>query len=371
MGSMHDPKAVAAERQETIEQAVTLLETTDRGTVRRQIARLSIGDHLRDPDALASRLRSARPKTPDFYGCWIAARELLRVAQGASTEERIARLSLAHVYGGGATAAVLKGESAADVVQRMRETSDRGGFGRQAFDSIASFDGARLLARAERDGARYLVPDDVDWPETLRALGDDAPLGVWVKGTASLAALTEKAVAVTGSRAASDYGKHVAGYLAGGLADRNVTVVSAIGHGADGAALAGALVRGAAAAPPIGVHAGGVTATYGEALIRQERDIVDAGGLVVSLCAPGVPLSPARANQRQQLMAALTSAVVVVEAALGSRAANTPQAKGRPLLAVPGPITSSESEGTNTLIRDGAAQAVMSADDIMAALARI
>ncbi|MCX4481800.1 DNA-protecting protein DprA [Streptomyces cellulosae] len=370
MGSTRDPKAVAAERLETIRQAVTHLENTDRRALLRQIARLGVRDHLRDPEALVSQLRSAMPNAPEFYGCWSVARSLLRVAQGAPRDERIARLSLAHVYGAGATAGLLKGQSAAAVVRGLCEISDQGGFGRQAFESIASFDGARLLARAEADGARFLVPDDVDWPETLRVLGEDAPLGLWVRGTASLAELAEKAVAVTGSRAASDYGKHVAGYLAGGLADQKVTVVSAIGQGADGAALMGALVRGEAAAPPIGVHAGGVAGSYGDGVLRQEQAILSAGGLIVSLCAPGVPLSSARANQRQRLMAALASAVVVVEAGLDSRAVSTPQVEGRPLLAVPGPITSSESAGTNTLIRDGAAQAVMSADDITAALAR-
>ncbi|MFF8918073.1 DNA-processing protein DprA [Streptomyces sp. NPDC015032] len=105
-------------------------------------------------------------------------------------------------------------------------------------------------------------------------------------------------------------------------------------------------------------------------MLRHERWLLGSGGLVVSLCAPGVPLSSARANQRQWLMTTLTPAVVVVEAALGSPTANTPRVEGRPLLAVPGPITSSMSTGTNSLIRDGAAQAVMSVDDITAVLAR-
>lgn len=370
MGSTRDSKAVAAERQEIIRQAVAHMEGSDRSVLLRQIARMDLRDDLRVPEVLLAQLRTATPNTPEFYGCWSVARSLLRVAQGASRAERIARLSLAHIYGGGTTARLLKGEPAVDVLGSLREISERGGFGRQAFESIATFDGEALLARAEADGARYVVPEDIDWPETLRALGEDAPLGLWVRGTASLAELADTAVAVTGSRAASDYGKHIAGYLAGGLADRDVTVVAAIGHGADGAALAGALVRGEAAATPIGVHAGGVTGSYGEAMLRHERWILSSGGLVVSLCAPGVPLSSARANQRQWLMTALTSAVVVVEAAVGSRTANTPRVEGRPLLAVPGPITSSLSAGTNTLIRDGEAKAVMSVDDITAALAR-
>ncbi|MDW6058014.1 DNA-processing protein DprA [Streptomyces sp. FXJ1.4098] len=113
-----------------------------------------------------------------------------------------------------------------------------------------------------------------------------------------------------------------------------------------------------------------MTGPYGEAMLRHERWLLGSGGLVVSLCAPAGPLGSARVNQRQWLMTALMSAVGVVEAALGSRTANTPRVEGRPLLAVPGPITSSMSTGTNTLIRGGASQAVMSVDDIAAALAR-
>lgn len=112
-----------------------------------------------------------------------------------------------------------------------------------------------------------------------------------------------------------------------------------------------------------------VNATQDEAMARHERWIPGSGGLVLSLCASGMQPSSTRTSQRQWLMSALTSAVVVGEAAVGSRAVNTHRVEGRPLSAVPGPITSSMSMGTNTLNRDGAAWAT-SVDDITAALAR-
>lgn len=120
MGSTRDSKAVAAERQEIIRQAVAHMEGSDRSVLLRQIARMDLRDDLRVPEALLTQLRTAAPNTPEFYGCWSVARSLLRVAQGASRAERIARLSLAHVYGGGTTARLLKGEPAVNVLRNLR-----------------------------------------------------------------------------------------------------------------------------------------------------------------------------------------------------------------------------------------------------------
>lgn len=102
------------------------------------------------------------------------------------------------------------------------------------------------LAAIEAGHYRLLTPEDPDWPHgALRGLteqGLGAPLGLWVRGTASLAASTRSAVSVVGSRAASEYGEHVATVLSTDLAEADVTVLASGTYGVDGAAHRGALL---------------------------------------------------------------------------------------------------------------------------------
>jgi DNA processing protein len=153
------------------------------------------------------------------------------------------------------------------------------------------------------------------------------------------------------------------------LASHNVAVWSGAAYGTDGAAHRGALATGQPAGtvavlpcgPDIGHPAGHV------GLLQR----IAASGAVVSEYPPGVPPARHRILQRHRLLAALTSATVVVEAGprSGARhAAHLAAALGRPVLAVPGPLSSAPSAGCHQLIHDGTARLVTSADDIIAAI---
>ena len=216
------------------------------------------------------------------------------------------------------------------------------------------------LRRLERSGGRVLVPGDDEWPGDRLAWPSDAtvalhapPLALYARGPASLAAATARSVAVVGARAATAYGAHVAGDLGLGLAEAGTAVVSGGAYGIDGAAHRGALT--ADGAPTVAVLACGVDVAYPRGHDRLLARIAETG-LVLSEVPPGsAPLRP-RFLVRNRLIAALTQGTVVVEAALRSGSLSTAARAAelsRPVMAVPGPVTSAASAGCHQLLRDG------------------
>src|SRR3989449_7186748 len=174
-------------------------------------------------------------------------------------------------------------------------------------------------------------------------------------------------VAIVGSRRPSPYGEAVAEQLAADLARAGVIVVSGLALGCDAAAQRGALVGGGVT---IAVMGTGVDIVYPAAHFQLAEEILAAGGALVSQFADGT--APRRHNfpARNQTMAALSDAVVVVEAVQGSGAlitAETALDLHKEVMAVPGSIFSPLSVGTHALIRDGAGL-VQNARDILAVL---
>ncbi len=174
-------------------------------------------------------------------------------------------------------------------------------------------------------------------------------------------------VALVGSRKPSPYGEAVAEQLSCDLAAAGVIVISGLAIGIDAAAHRGALNGGGTTVAVMGT---GVDLVYPAAHSRLAEDILASGGALVSQFADGT--QPRRANfpARNWTMAALSDAVVVVEAAEGSGALITAQAAldlDRAVLAVPGSIFSPLSVGAHGLIRDGAGL-VQNARDVLAAI---
>jgi len=174
-------------------------------------------------------------------------------------------------------------------------------------------------------------------------------------------------VALVGSRKPTPYGEAVAEQLAAELASSGVIVISGLALGIDAAAHRGALVGGGTTIAVLGT---GVDIVYPASHSRLAEEIVASGGALVSQFADGT--EPRRHNfpARNWTMAALSDAVVVVEAAEGSGALITAQAAlelGREVMAVPGSIFSPLSVGCHALLRDGAAL-VQNARDVRAAV---
>jgi len=221
------------------------------------------------------------------------------------------------------------------------------------------------LARHAAEGIRLICPGEPGWPPQLDDLGAARPYALWVRGTADLRASCEKSLAVVGARAATAYGKHVATCIAADLAGRGWAIVSGAAYGIDAAAHHGALTAGGAT---VAVLACGPDIPYPRAHAGLLADIADRG-TVVSEYPPGRQPSRLRFLARNRIIAALAHGTVVIEAAERSGTLATARHASdlnRPLMAVPGPVTSSMSAGCNALIRDHRAACVAKADDIMA-----
>ncbi|MFH8294510.1 DNA-processing protein DprA [Streptomyces sp. NPDC018059] len=203
-------------------------------------------------------------------------------------------------------------------------------------------------------GARFVCPGDAEWPLPLDDLGDARPIGLWVRGRASLRMWAVRSVAVVGARACTQYGAHMAAELGAGLAERGWVVVSGGAYGVDGAAHRGALGAGGAT---VAVLACGVDRAYPRGHAELIGRIAEQG-LVVGELPPGDHPTPSRFILRNRLIAALTRGTVVVEAAYRSGALATArgaQELGRFTMGVPGPATSGLSAGVHELLRgDGA-----------------
>jgi DNA processing protein len=265
-----------------------------------------------------------------------------------------------------------------DAVRRIRRES--------APERIRAIVGARAgqdesladLARAERFGARLVIPEDDEWPavplhaltvatsreptdhraQPDRTLAPVPPVALWVRGPARLDELVDRSVAVVGSRASTAYGEHVAGEVGYQLGERGWTVVSGGAFGIDAAAHRGAL---AAEAPTLAVLACGVDRPYPAAHGALFSRIAETG-LLVSEWPPGCAPLRHRFLVRNRLIAALTRGTVVVEAAARSGAQATAKRAhrlGRQVMVVPGPVTSAMSVGCHELLRDEEAGATL------------
>ncbi|WOF21576.1 DNA-processing protein DprA [Microbacterium betulae] len=222
----------------------------------------------------------------------------------------------------------------------------------------------KALGDATRAGLSLLTPDDPAWPSQLDDLGAHAPTALWVRGDGSALARLARSVAIVGARAATPYGEHVAAELAAELADRGVAVVSGAAYGIDGAAHRAVLGSGGLT---VAMVAGGANVVYpaGHARLLAE---LSRSGAVASETAPGATPTKWRFLQRNRLIAALSAATVVVEAGARSGTLNTAghaAALGRPLGAVPGPVTSATSAGCHRLLREYDAQCVTGTADVL------
>ncbi|HET7245192.1 MAG TPA: DNA-processing protein DprA [Streptosporangiaceae bacterium] len=223
------------------------------------------------------------------------------------------------------------------------------------------------LAACWRDGIRLVIPGDAEWPSQLDVLGQARPWGLWVRGQADLRYACLRSVSVVGTRAATGYGTYVCGEMAVALADAGWTIVSGGAFGIDGCAHRSAI---AVAGVTVAVLPCGVDLAYPlahEGLFRSIRE----QGVLVSEWPPGRMPTRHGFLVRNRVIAALSRGTVVVEAALRSGALNTARHardQGRPLMAVPGPVTSPQSAGCHEAIREWGAVCVTGARDVMGLL---
>ncbi len=236
---------------------------------------------------------------------------------------------------------------------------------RQIWEERRRADPHKELKRAENEGARILILEEQDYPEPLREIPDPPPilyvLGQWREED-------RVAVGMVGTRRCTSYGRLVAKKLAQELAEQGVTVVSGLAPGIDTAAHEGALLAGRT----IAVLGTGLGKPYPAGSEKLMRRIAEQGA-VISEFPWDMEGAPWTFPRRNRLIAGLSLLVVVVEAPERSGALITADyalEQGKEVLAVPGPITSEASVGTNRLLREGA-KPVTSVDDILEELGRL
>ncbi len=225
--------------------------------------------------------------------------------------------------------------------------------------NLRETNGDKILTEIDKHYARLITPDDEDWPDQLNDLAAP-PIGLILKG--NINALHQSSLAIVGTRNPTSYGARITGEFAAGFADREWAIVSGGAYGIDSYAHKGALI---AEGVTVAVVASGIDINYPAGNTRLFAEICESGAMVTEFM-PGHRALPNRFLTRNRLIAALSKATLVVEAAFRSGSLRTARDAAeifRPVMAIPGPINSPTSEGCHRLIGERAAEIVTSVAD--------
>ncbi len=262
----------------------------------------------------------------------------------------------------------LYGDPAAVFGASLEELSGIEGVGEKRALNIKNFSAWREIEKQikllDRCNARVITYHAPDYPVMLRQV-EDAPVILYVKGT-----ITEEdrfSLAIVGSRKFTQYGKTVTEKLSSELARAGFTIVSGMARGIDTIAHTGSIVSGGRT---IAVLGSGIDRPYPPEN-RGLMERIAVSGCTVSEFPCGTGPNKEHFPRRNRLISGLSMGVVVVEAAPGSGALITASfalEQNREVFAVPGNITSSNSAGTNELIKKGA-KLIQDTGDIIEELA--
>jgi len=252
-----------------------------------------------------------------------------------------------------------------EFVNRIAEGiySDKKRGGKSIEEALKSTDASGLVAQMEETNSFLITRSDEDWPHSLNDL-KAPPIALIGRGERSALLGLSSSISIVGTRNPTHYGVRVAGDFAAGVVDRGWAVVSGGAFGIDSAAHKGALV---AEGQTIAILGGGVNSIFPSGNDRLFREIIE-NGLLLSEVLPNVHAIPSRFLIRNRLIAAISRATVVVEAAFRSGSLRTARDASeifRPVLAVPGPISAPTSDGCHRLIGERTAEIVTSVADLM------
>jgi DNA processing protein len=279
------------------------------------------------------------------------------MAESVSPEIRdLLTLRLVPGLGPRLTAALLERFGSAGAVLRaapaqLREIPHIGEkLAHETWHAIRQIQVDKELEQMDRHEVRVLVLGSPEYPAALASIPDPPHL-LYMRG--NLTSQDARAVAIVGSRSCTAYGRRITERLAQGLAQAGFTIVSGLARGIDGVAHRAALQAGGRT---VAVLAGGLSKIYPPEHADLAREVQASGALITEsemAMEPMAGMFPAR----NRIISGLSRAVLVVEAADRSGAlitASHAAEHGRPVMAVPGPVDSTASGGTNALIRKGA-----------------
>jgi DNA processing protein len=249
--------------------------------------------------------------------------------------------------------------SAGRAIEALPELARRGGAGR-AVRICSRAEAEQEIAAADRLGVAMVALGEPGYPPRLAAIDDPPPL-IAVRGEAE--ALAQPSIAIVGSRNASAAGQKFAGRLARDLADAGFVIVSGLARGIDASAHRGSLKSGTVA-----VLAGGHERIYPAEHAELIDDLLSAGAAVSEMPHDWVPRGR-DFPRRNRIISGLSVGVVIVEAARRSGSLITARCaleQGREVFAVPGSPLDPRAEGTNGLLKQGAALVTEAADVVEA-----
>lgn len=227
-----------------------------------------------------------------------------------------------------------------------------------------TIDAERELDLIKQHGCRIIKIDDEEYPANLRTIYDPPPI-IYIKG--SIIPNDSQSISIVGARKASVYGKSVAENISKELVLKGFTIVSGMAHGIDASAHNAALDAGGRT---IAVMGNGLDIIYPPNNEKLYEKIINSGA-VISEFPMGTEPKKENFPIRNRIISGLSLGTLVVEASNHSGAlitANYALEQGREVFAIPGPIFSEISKGTNNLIKQGA-KLVESTDDILSELA--
>ena len=226
--------------------------------------------------------------------------------------------------------------------QALRAWQGESGLAQEAADKAFQWAGA--------DGCRLLLLSDDDFPPLLSEGMTPPPL-LFVRG--QLECLNRSAVAIVGSRHATPQAMRIACDFGQALSEQGIVVVSGMAAGIDTAAHQGALKGEGGTVAVLGT---GIDRIYPQSNRQLAYEIAEKGLLVSEFPLGTRPLA-ANFPRRNRIIAALSAATLVVEAAVESGSLITARLAaemGREVMAVPGSINNPHSKGCHRLIKDGA-----------------
>ena len=275
--------------------------------------------------------------------------------------EKAARLELFAAIEGGSTfwTSEIASQGVIQTLHSIKDGFYRSSKGEKTLSQIHPGGADELLSLIDNAGGSFLTPEDLGWPAQLNDLAA-MPIGLIVKGRVEC--LSQRSIAIVGTRNPTPYGARIASDFAAGFVDREWLIVSGGAYGIDTHAHKGALI---AEGVTIAVIASGIDINYPAGNERLFSEIAELGA-IVSEVMPGTPAFPSRFLTRNRIIAALSKSTLVVEAAFRSGSLRTARDAAellRPVMAIPGPINSPTSEGTHRLIGERAAEIVTSVAD--------
>jgi DNA processing protein len=287
-------------------------------------------------------------------------------------EDRTARLALSHALGHLANDHLIAGYAPAQILKSPRGPALLGHAGRRLFARVTAVDSRTLLQRAGGT-ARFIVPSDDEFPDSLLDLRGSRPLGLWVRGETPLADLARGAYAFIGPTIMSERGTATAEDFGAGLARAGHTVIAHLGRAMIPPQLHGALSEGgrviAVLRHGIDDTGGATSAAYAAAM----QSVLAHGGVVISAAPWGarrydsMKADLAERERRWNIMTALASSVLVVEGNRRQIRVRTPAASPmeRTWLAFPGGSSEYLAELPNHLLRSGQGHLVRTLADIL------